>query len=93
MDPYVILLLTGAAGGLTRAFTGWLNQSDIGESFSIRKSIASVIRATIAGAFFAYTTANIEPGTSLTTATIANVFFQSIGGEVLMKEVYGTLKK
>ena len=88
MQPIIIVVLIGALGGLVRAFLGYKVQSDTNEKFDWIKMLKSMIRAAIAGAIIVYNTVDVSnPSVNL----YIGAFFTSVGGEVIMKELYGTV--
>ena len=88
MQPIIIVVIIGAIGGLVRAFLGYKVQSDANEKFDWIKMVKSMIRAAIAGALIVYNTVDISnPSIQL----YIGAFFTSVGGEVIMKELYGTV--
>jgi len=91
IEPLVILLAIGAAGGAVRSILGYKTQADTGESFDVVKFIKSIVRASIAGAALVYTTTDITAG--VTTATYVSAFFTAIGADVFLKEIYGAVSK
>jgi len=90
METLVMLLLVGAVGGAVRSVLGYKTQADEGEKFDIVKFLKSVVRASIAGAFLIYSTFDLN---NITEKTYVAAFFTSVGADVLIKEVYGSLTK
>lgn len=91
MEAIVILVLIGALGGLIRAILGYNVQSDAGEKFDWFKLIRSMLRAAIAGSLLVYNTIDITP--DIGTKIYIGAFFTSMGADVFLKEIYGTLVK
>ncbi len=91
MEQIIILLLIGAFGGLVRSILGYETQSDIGEPFNIRKTLKSVVRASLAGTMAVMGIATAT-GLTITTATYLTAFFLAIGTDVLIKEGYTIVK-
>lgn len=89
MEAIVILVLVGALGGLVRAILGYNVQSETGEKFDWFKLIKSTLRAAIAGSFLVYSTVDITP--DIGTKVYIGAFFTSMGADVFLKEIYGTL--
>lgn len=90
MEPILILVLVGASGGLIRSLIGFMNQADEGEKFNWKKLVASVLRASIAGSLLVYQT--VEVTESIEVGTYIGAFFTSMGADVFLKEIYGTVK-
>jgi hypothetical protein len=90
MEPILILVLVGAFGGSVRSILGYFNQSDTDEKFDFQKFLYSFLRGAIAGSglsYITYNTANINPS----VAAYIGAFILSVGADVLIKELYGTV--
>lgn len=90
MEAIMILVLIGALGGLIRAILGYNVQSDAGEKFNWFKLVRSMIRAAVAGSLLVYNTIDITPE-GIGTKIYIGAFFTSMGADVFLKEIYGTL--
>jgi fluoride ion exporter CrcB/FEX len=89
MEPIIILLFVGALGGVVRAFLGYQVQSEKDEKFNVIKLASSVLRAMIAGSLLVYNTTDVASIHG--TQTYVGAFFTSIGADVFLKELYGTV--
>lgn len=90
IDPIIILLLVGAIGGVVRAILGYQTQSDEGETFSYWKASKSVLRGAIGGTALVLGM-NTLLNSPITTVTYATAFLASVGADVILKELYGTV--
>lgn len=84
----LIVVLVGALGGMVRSILGYFTQSDEGENFNWKKFMFSVLRASIGGSFLVYSTIDLS---NINFGTYFVAFFNSVGADVFMKEVYGSL--
>jgi len=91
VEPIVLLVLVGAFGGIVRSLLGYQMQAPEGEKFNVLKMIKSMIRAAVAGAFLVYNTVEITP--DIGAKLYLGAFFTSMGADVFLKEVYGTIAK
>jgi hypothetical protein len=88
IETILILLVVGAVGGAVRSILGYETQAEEGEKFDWLKFAKSVVRASIAGSALVYYTIGLE---NIESKTYVTAFFLSVGGDVLVKEIYGTL--
>jgi hypothetical protein len=88
IETILILLVVGGVGGAVRSVLGYKTQADEGEQFDWLKFAKSVVRAAIAGSALVYYTIGLE---NIESKTYVTAFFLSVGGDVLVKEIYGTL--
>lgn len=89
MEPFVLLLVIGAVGGLIRSFLGYRWQADAGEKFNYVKMGQSVVRAAISGTVIVMGTSALF-NSPITDATYVQALVLAIGSDVLIKE--GTAK-
>ncbi len=90
VEPILIVLAVGAAGGIVRSILGYKQQSDEGEAFNYIKLTKSMIRAALVGAGLVVGIA-AATGTEITMATYISAFFLAVGADVLAKEGSATI--
>ena len=88
LDPVITITAVGILGGMVRSLLGYFEQSDEGETFSLKKLGKSMARAGLIGGFVA---SGLLPEV-LTIKIIVATFFLCAGVDVLAKEGFGTIK-
>lgn len=63
LEEIWLVILAGVLGGATRSIFGFLGEAEPDESFSVKKAVKSILRATIGGGVLAYFLALDPKGT------------------------------